>query len=55
MGRNTGKKDNTTLALINELQEDEIMKGQMRNCRSFRELREFDEDFADKDAADPEL
>jgi hypothetical protein len=31
------------------------MKGQMRNCRSFRDLRDYDQDFADKDAGDPEL
>ncbi len=27
----------------------------MRNCRSFRELRDYDQDFADRDAGDPEL
>jgi len=45
-GRNVGKNDDSTLAMINELQEKEIMKQQMRRCKSFKELREIDEDFA---------
>jgi len=40
-------KAETTVDLIQKLQEEEIMRLQERNCISFRDLREIDEDFAD--------
>ena len=43
------------MGIIEKLQEDEILKRLNRNCRSFRDLREFDDDFAEAGAADTEL
>jgi hypothetical protein len=41
------KQSETTIGLIKKLQADEFLKYQNRNCISYRDLREQDEDFVD--------
>ena len=40
-------KEETTMEQIQQLQENEKLKIAMRNCRSFKDLRIIDEDFAE--------
>lgn len=42
--RNVGKYEESTVDFINELQEQEYMKAQMRRCRSFKEIRELEDE-----------
>lgn len=43
----TAPENKTTVDLIEKLQEEEILRMQERECKSYRDFREEDQDFAD--------
>jgi len=55
IGKKNLNSEVNTVDFISGLQEEEKMLEEERNCKSYRDFREVDEDFADKDAGDLEL